>query len=109
MQVGINPFIFGSCQRTTPLGEITKMARSDRMLEWTMVIIRSFEGEAFTSHAVNDRWDQYASPRYKPNTSAMSALLRRLVAKGQIRKTGDQTRLANSLGSTEKAFNYREV
>ncbi len=85
------------------------MARSDRMLEWTMVIIRSFEGEAFTSHAVNDRWDQYASPRYKPNTAAMSAIFRKLAGRGLIRKTGDRHRYSNFSGSTEKALQYKEV
>ena len=93
----------------TPLGEMTKMARSDRMLEWTMVIIRSFNGEAFTSHAVNDRWNQFASVRYKPNTAALSSLIKKLEGRGLIRKTGDRGRYSNFTGSTEKALQYKEV
>ena len=92
----------------TPLEEMRKMAK-ERMLDWTMDIIRSFNGEAFTSHAVNDRWNQFASVRYKPNTAALSSLIKKLEGRGLIRKTGDRGRYSNFTGSTEKALQYKEV
>ena len=85
------------------------MARSDRMLEWTMEIVQSFNGDSFSSHAVNDRWETYASARYKPNTMAMSALLKKLEGRGLIRKTGNLSRYSNFTGSTEKVLHYKEV
>jgi len=85
------------------------MGNSKRMLNWTMKIVKSFRGESFTSHHVTDRWGDYASERYKPNTLAISALLRKLEGRGLIRKTGARRRYSNFAGSTEKALYYKEV
>lgn len=85
------------------------MGNSKRMLNWTMKIVKSFNGESFTSHHVTDRWGEYASVKYKPNTLAVSALLRKLEGRGLIRKTGDRTRYSSISGSTEKALQYKEV
>lgn len=92
----------------TPLEEMRKMAK-ERMLDWTMDIIRSLKGEAFTSHNLLDRWELHAPLRYKPNTSALSAALRKLEGRGKIRKTGNRTRYSNFTGSTEKSLVYVEA
>lgn len=89
----------------TPLEEMTKMAK-ERMISWTMDIVDSFNGEAFTSHAINDRWESHAPARYKPNTMALSAILKKLEGRGKIRKTGSRTRYSNFNGSTEKSLTY---
>jgi hypothetical protein len=85
------------------------MANSDRMIEWTMKIVKSFNSESFTGPQVVDRWDKYASARYQPNGIAVSALLKRLVSKGQIRRTGDRTRFTNFPASADTTIYYKEV
>jgi len=106
--MGANPFMYGSYRKKTPLEEMRKMAK-ERMLDWTMDIIRSLKGEAFTSHNLLDRWERHAPLRYKPNTSALSAALRKLEGRGKIRKTGNRTRYSNFTGSTEKSLVYVEA
>ena len=106
--MGANPFMYGSCRKTTPLEEMRTMAK-ERMLDWTMDIIRSLRGEAFTSHNLLDRWEQHAPIRYKPNASSLSATLKKLEGRGKIRKTGNRTRYSNFTGSTEKCLTYIEA
>ena len=83
--------------------------RKKRLLDWTMDIISSLEGEAFTSHNLLDQWERHAPIRYKPNTMALSAMLKKLEGRGKIRKTGSRTRYSKFDGSTEKTLTYVEA
>lgn len=80
-----------------------------RQMEWTMRVIKSFEGDLFTSHGVVDRWRNYSPVRYQPTASAVTILLKRLTSLGLVRKTGEPVRYATAHKSTSETQCYVEV
>jgi len=85
------------------------MTNSDRRVEWTMRVIRSFEGNPFTSHGVVDRWGNHAPPRYQPNSTGLTITLRRLISLGLIRKTENKVKYTGGSGSADYTPCYVEI
>jgi hypothetical protein len=80
-----------------------------KTLDWTMDVIKSFEGETFTSHSLVDRWGNYAPPRYQPNATGITVMLKRLISKGLIRKTGNKVKYTIGSGTADYTPCYVEV
>ena len=80
-----------------------------RLQEHTKKVIRSFEGKPFDAGQVHDLWDEYASPKLRPNPRGVVGLLRNLHAQGFIERCVQSEQRTAAFGQKYSVVLWREV
>ena len=88
---------------------VNKRKPKTRLLEHAMKVVRSFEGEPFTTTEVHSHWEAYASPRMRPTQRGVVGLMRNLHAKGLIKRCLDSEEVTSMEGGHYSVVLWREI
>lgn len=65
------------------------MAKNERQKRWLGEVVKSFEGDKFTSLDVLEAWPSVIGPRYVPSRNEVQMLLKRFRSKLGISVVGE--------------------